>query len=91
MENRMYDVYNHYGIPNNVPFDQVASPNTVQQSGGVGSMGYSDLQILQATYGVPWHSVDVVNKTAKPHPQPQPDISRQYRELRCRRSRTRKA
>jgi hypothetical protein len=25
MQNRMYDVYGHYGIPSNVPFNQVAS------------------------------------------------------------------
>ena len=25
MQNRMYDVYTHYGIPSNVPFNQVAS------------------------------------------------------------------
>ena len=63
MQNRMYDVYNHYGIPNNVPFDQVASPNAVQQSGGAaGSVGYSDLQILQATYGVPGRTVDVASR-----------------------------
>lgn len=54
MERRMYDVYNHYGIPNNVPFEQVASPNV---SGG--SSGYSDLQIVSATYGVPGRTMDV--------------------------------
>jgi hypothetical protein len=63
MQNRMYDVYNHYGIPGSVPFDQVASPNVVQGSGGPGSnTGYSDLQILQASYGVPGHTVDVANR-----------------------------
>jgi hypothetical protein len=25
MERRMFDVYDHYGIPHNVPFDRVAS------------------------------------------------------------------
>lgn len=62
MQNRMYDVYNHYGIPNNVPFEQVASATVVQQNGGAGSFGYSDLQILEATYGIPGHSVDVANR-----------------------------
>ena len=63
MQNRMYDVYNHYGIPGATPFDQVASPTVVQGSGGPGSnTGYSDLQILQATYGVPGHTVDVANR-----------------------------
>jgi len=26
MDRRMRDLYAHYGIPNNVPFNQVASP-----------------------------------------------------------------
>src|SRR5207249_996233 len=34
MQNRMYDVYTHYGIPSNVPFNQVAS------SGGTYSNRY---------------------------------------------------
>jgi DnaJ-like protein C11, C-terminal len=60
MENRMRDVYAHYGIPNNVPFDQVASPLVV--SGGGGGGGYSDLQILSATYGTPGRTMDVSNR-----------------------------
>jgi hypothetical protein len=63
MQNRMYDVYNHYGIPNNVAFYQVASAAVLQQMGpGLGSTGYSDLQIIQANYGVPGRTVDVANR-----------------------------
>jgi hypothetical protein len=58
MQNRMYDVYNHYGIQHTVPFEQVVSPNALQESGG----GYSDLLILQASYGVPGHTVDVADR-----------------------------
>ena len=58
MQNRMYDVYNHYAIPHTVPFEQVVSPNALQESGS----GYSDLEILQASYGVPGHTVDVANR-----------------------------
>jgi hypothetical protein len=57
MQNRMYDVYNHYGIPNNVPFNQVASANVASGMGG-----YSDLQIVTAAYGVPGHTMDVTNR-----------------------------
>jgi Domain of unknown function (DUF3395) len=62
MQNRMYDVYYHYGIPNTVPFDKVASPAVLQETGGAAGMGYSDLQILQASYGIPGHTVDVANR-----------------------------
>ena len=58
MQNRMYDVYNHYGIPHTVPFEQVVSPNALQETGG----GYSDLEIFQASYGIPGHTVDVADR-----------------------------
>jgi hypothetical protein len=55
MQNRMYDVYKSYGIPATVPFSQVASPTV---AGGVNS-GYSDLQVISASYGIPHHTMDV--------------------------------
>lgn len=55
MQNRMLDVYTHYGIPSNTPFNQVASPIVVQGT----SNAYSDLQILVASYGIPGHTMDV--------------------------------
>lgn len=57
MERRMHDVYGRYGIPNNVPFEQVASPNV---SGG--TSGYYDLQIVSASYGVPGRTIDVARR-----------------------------
>jgi hypothetical protein len=58
MQNRMLDVYAHYGISSSVPFSQVASPIAVQGTGG----GYSDLKIMTAQYGAPGHTVDVSNR-----------------------------
>lgn len=55
MEKRMFDVYDHYGILHNIPFNQVASPVAVGGTGG----GYSDLQIISATYGIPQRTADV--------------------------------
>jgi hypothetical protein len=55
MENRMRDVYNHYGIPNSLPFNQVASPLAVQSL----TTAYSDLKIMAAIYGAPGHTADV--------------------------------
>jgi hypothetical protein len=55
MQKRMYDVYYHYGIPGTTPFEQVASPTIAIGSGG----GYSDLQIISASYGIPNHTRDV--------------------------------
>ena len=57
MERRMYDIYNHYGIPNNVPFEQIASPNMSGESSA-----YSDLQIISAAYGVPGRTIDVARR-----------------------------
>jgi len=54
MQNRMFDVYNHYGIPSTIPFEQVASPMATQVNGG-----YSDLQIVNASYGIPGSARDV--------------------------------
>jgi len=54
MQNRMYDVYNHYGIPNTISFEQVASPIVTQTNGG-----YSDLQIVAASSGIPGSAIDV--------------------------------
>jgi len=58
MQNRMLDVYAHYGIARTVPFSQVASPIAVQGTGG----GYSDLKIMTAQYGAPGHTADVSNR-----------------------------
>jgi hypothetical protein len=58
MQNRMLEVYNHYDIPGSVPFNQVASPNVAQTDIGP-TKSYSDLRILQATYGTPAHSINV--------------------------------
>lgn len=57
MEKRMYDVYSHYGIPNNVPFEQVASANVAG-----GNYNYSDLRIISAAYGVPGRTIDVARR-----------------------------
>jgi hypothetical protein len=57
MQGRMYDVYNHYGIPNTVPFNQLASANVTAGNGG-----YSDLQLMSASYGIPGHTLDVTNR-----------------------------
>jgi hypothetical protein len=54
MQNRMYDVYNHYGIPNTIPFEQVASPIVTQMNGG-----YTDLHVVSASYGIPGSAIDV--------------------------------
>ncbi len=58
MQNRMLDVYAHYGIPGTTPFNLVASPIVVGGTGG----GYSDLQIISASYGVPGHAMDVAGR-----------------------------
>jgi hypothetical protein len=57
MLGRMYDVYNHYGIPTTVPFNQIASPLAV-----AGNSAYSDLQLISASYGIPGRTVDVTNR-----------------------------
>ena len=57
MQNRMFDVYRHYGIPSTVPFEQVASPIVTQMHGG-----YDDLQIVTASYGVPGSAIDVTTR-----------------------------
>jgi hypothetical protein len=45
MEKRMQDVYAHYGIPSNTPYDRVAS-----NGGGYGNSGYGN-----GGYGRDWH------------------------------------
>ena len=55
MQERMGNVYEHYGIPPNTPFGQVASPVVVQTTNNA----YSDLQIMVASYGIPGHAMDV--------------------------------
>jgi hypothetical protein len=58
MQNRMLDVYNHYGIPPATPFSQVASPVVVQETNN----SFSDLQIMVASYGIPGHTMDVTGR-----------------------------
>jgi hypothetical protein len=55
MENRMRDVMRQNNIPENVPFDQIASSTVAQP-------GYSDLRIVSATYGAGGRSANVTNR-----------------------------
>jgi hypothetical protein len=67
MEGRMLDILEHNRIPANTPYEFLVSRNVVpnynwrgNDSWGHGSPGYRDeLQILQATYGVPGRQTDV--------------------------------
>ena len=40
MEGRMQDIYSHYGIPSNTPYDRVASNGGGYGNGGYGNGGY---------------------------------------------------
>lgn len=58
MEMRMREIMRHHNIPDDVPFDQVASLAVARPD----SSYYSDLRILNATYGVHGHSTDVTTR-----------------------------
>lgn len=56
MEGRMRDIMRQYNIPENVPFEQVASSGVAVQP------RYSALRILRATYGGEGRQVDVTSR-----------------------------
>jgi hypothetical protein len=60
MEKRMYDVYKQYGIPANVPFQQVASSRLGQPGPGWG--GWNDLRLISARYGSGGRTADVTGR-----------------------------
>jgi len=66
----MYDIYNNYRIPTNVPFYQVASPNVAQPEPGWGggnpgwgnNPGYGNLRVFSARYGSGGRGMDVTGR-----------------------------
>ena len=62
MERRMRDIMVNYRIPNNVPFEQVASPNLGQPNPGWGGGNWQSLRIFSARYGAGGHGMDVTQR-----------------------------
>ena len=62
MERRMRDIMVNYRIPNNVPFEQVASPNLGQPGPGWGGGNWQMLRIISARYGVGRQGMDITQR-----------------------------
>jgi hypothetical protein len=58
MEIRMRDLMRLHNIPDDVPFDQVASAEVARPD----TSYYAELRILNATYGIQDHSLDVTTR-----------------------------